>query len=88
MKYRDEILKPPLCLPTHKMEERVKILETYPFVEFYKRFIDENCHVLVTTLYNLNFACQLIKMKENLKYCTETRNMKILYVCVAYFVHL
>ena len=29
MKYRDEILQPPLCLSTHKMEEKLKILEIY-----------------------------------------------------------
>ena len=30
LKYRDEILKPPLRLSTYIMEGRVKILETYP----------------------------------------------------------
>ena len=48
------------------MEGSVKILETYPeseeiisfyphpFADFYN--VEENCHVLVTTLYNLNLA--------------------------------
>ena len=33
LKYRDDILKPPLRLSAHIMEGRVKILETYPKTE-------------------------------------------------------
>ena len=92
----------PLRLSAHIMAGRVKILEIYlkseeiisfypyfhPFADFYKRYVEQNCHILVTTLYNLNFTCRLIQIKENLKYWTETRNMKILYVFITYFVHL
>ena len=64
VKYCDEILQLSLRLPTHIMEGRVKILETYPKSEeiisfypifssicIYKRCVEQNCHVLVTTLY-------------------------------------
>ena len=50
MKYRDtltfffEILKPPLRLLTHIMEERVKIFETYPK---YKEIIRFLSHIFV-----------------------------------------
>ena len=71
VKYCDKILKPPPCLLTHIMDGRVKVLETYPkseeIISFYpifssiyrllQRYIEQNCHVLVTTLYNLNFIC-------------------------------
>ena len=64
------------------MEGKVKILETYPKSEEIKSFdptfshicrlllcsdyIEQNCHVLVATLCNLNFACQHISLRENL----------------------
>ena len=55
------------------MEERVKILEIYTkseekkafspyfctFTDFHSDYVKQNCHVLVTTLYNFNLACQL-----------------------------
>ena len=71
LKYRDEILQPSLCLSTHILEERVKILETYPKSEknlsFYPQFscicmfskelaIALSRTILVMTLYNLNLA--------------------------------
>ena len=39
-------------------------------------YVKRTCHVLVMTLYNFNLACQLIKLKENLKYWEQTRNIK------------
>ena len=51
-------------------------------------YVEQNCHVLVTTLYNFNLACQLTKLKENLKYWEQTRNMKKLLAFSSYFVHL
>ena len=50
VKYRDKILQPPLRLPTHIMEGRVKILETYPkyeeiisFFPYFRPFAD--CYI-------------------------------------------
>ena len=51
-------------------------------------YIEQNCRILVTTLYNLNLACQLIKLKENLKYWKETRNIKKLLPFTSNFVYL
>ena len=76
---RDENLQLLLCLSTHIMEGRLKISETYQtseeIISFYRQFlqtlystsnyIEENCHVLVTSLYNLNLACQHIKWKTS-----------------------
>ena len=83
------------------MEGIVKILETYPkseeIISFYPHIfvhlqtfihVDQNCHVLVTRIYNLNFAWQHIRWKENLKYCEQTRNLKKLYRFLSYFVYL
>ena len=104
MKYRDEILQPPLRLSAYKMEGKPKILWTNPkseeIISFYPIFlcilqtlysisdyIQQNCHFLVTTLYNLNLTCQHIQLKENLNYWKQTTNLKkfctfILYFCV------
>ena len=51
-------------------------------------YVEQNCHVLVATMYNFNLACQLTKLKENLKYWEQTRNMKKLLAFTSYFVHL
>ena len=47
LKYCDEILKPPLRLPTYIMEARVKILETYPKSE---EIISFSPHIFVHLL--------------------------------------
>ena len=69
----------------HELNKNAMKLE---LASYHESTIEQNCHVLVTTLYNVNFACQLIYIKENLKYWKETRNMKTLYVFITYFVHL
>ena len=38
--------------------------------------------------YNCHLVCQHIKWKENLKYWKQIRNLKKLYILIAYFVHL
>ena len=58
MKYRDEILKLALCLSTHIIEGKLKMLKTYPklnltvfipyfcaFADFYNDYVEWNCHV-------------------------------------------
>ena len=64
-------------------------LESEEIISFYPKFlcilqtlhstsdyVEQNCHVLVTTVYNFNLACQHIYLKENLKYWKQTGNMK------------
>ena len=74
LKYHVAILKPPLRLPTHVMERRVKILETFPKSEqleafmrlflcicrvlLYSDYIKQKC--LGYETFNLNLACQHI----------------------------
>ena len=53
----------------------------------YSDYVEQNCHVLITTFYNLIIAFQLIKLKENLKYWEQTRNLKKLYAFISYLVH-
>ena len=75
LKYCDEILQPPLHLSAYIMEGRLNILETYlkseEIIRFYPQFscicrlytcdyIEQNGHVLVTTIYNLHLTCQPI----------------------------
>ena len=82
---------------------RVKILQTYPkykeIANFYpifscilhcklQTYVEQICHVLVTTLYNLNIACQHIQWNENLKYWEQTLNLKKVYAFISYFVYL
>ena len=43
------------------------------FADFYSYCIEQNCHVLVMTLYNLNLAWQVILLKENITYWKQTR---------------
>ena len=61
------------------------------FADFYTHeFVEKKSHVLVTTLYNLNLACQHIKWKGNVKYWKQIRNLKKLhsFSFIPYFVHL
>ena len=48
----------------------------------------QNCHVLVTTLYNLNLTYQQLLQKEILKYWKQTTYLKKLHKFISYFVHL
>ena len=83
MKYRDQTLQPPLRLSAHILEGKPKVLRTCPKTKNYKLlshilcilqtlystcdYVEQNCHVLVTVIYNLNLASQHIKLKENFK---------------------
>ena len=72
-----------------KLEILGKYLKFEEIISFYSIFssimqtlystsddVQQNCHVLVTTVYNFNLACQHIQLKGNLKYWEQTRHMK------------
>ena len=94
MKHRDEILQPPLHLSAHIMEGKPKILGTNPkseeIISFYPIFlcilrtcsdyVQQNCHVLVTVIYNLNLACQHKKL--------EITNLKKFCNFISYLVYV
>ena len=84
LKYHDEILQPPLRLNYKLLSPIFMLLQT----SYSTRNYEQNCHVLVATIYNLNLACQLILMKKNLKYWEQTRNLKKFLAFISYFVHL
>ena len=55
MKYHDKILNPPFRLPTHIMEGRVEIIETYPkSEENYKLFCHSCVHLQTFTAISLS----------------------------------
>ena len=56
--------------------------------DFYSDYIEQNCHVLIMILYNLNLACQHTHLKENLKYSKQTRNLKKFCTFISYFVYI
>ena len=69
VKYLEKILKLPLCLPTHIMEGRVNqnLKKLYAFIPIFSSIcrllqqdVEQNCHVLVTTLYNPSLNLQHI----------------------------
>ena len=74
MKYSDKILQPLLCLSTHIIKGKLKILETYPkseeiahfypifltFVAFLSSFVEQNCHVLISKLQHFITSIRLV----------------------------
>ena len=53
-------------LETHKKSEEIISILSQIFMHLKNLYgtsdyVEQNCHVLVATLYNLNLACQLIK---------------------------
>ena len=48
-------------------------------------YVEQKCHFLVTTLYNINLACQLIKLKENLKYWVEILSFYLVLCALRHF---
>ena len=51
------------------------------FADFYSGHVEQNCHVLVTTLYIHNIASQLIELEENLKYWGQKKTTEIWSNC-------
>ena len=101
MKYHEETLQLALSLSTHKMEGKLKMLEMYPkseknigfypiffcIADFHSDCVEQNCHVLVMTFYNLNPTCQHLKTLKNLNTgnipkSKETAHVHLIFLCI------
>ena len=71
-----------------------EIISFYPHIFIHlqtimvnKRYVKQNCHVLVTTFYNPKACLTTHIMEEKLKILGTTRNLKKLYTFLSHFVH-
>ena len=69
LKYRDEILQPPLHLPTCIMEGRVKILETYAKSEEIISFYPHIFVHLQTIIANSKMVCCAVTLDTSFAQC-------------------